>query len=93
MSHPWPGNVRELRNVLERASLLSGDSGRISINHLPQDLHKSVWPEHLVEEKLKTLAEMERDMIERALTEAPSVKEAAAILGVSRSTLYRKMQK
>jgi DNA-binding NtrC family response regulator len=46
-THYWPGNVRELQNVIERAVILSGDSGMLETEHLgfsPQSAFKSNAP-------------------------------------------------
>ena len=83
--YPWPGNVRELRNVLERAQVLS---------HKPlltaADLHLR---KAFVEADVAfTLEEAERRHIARVLErEGGSVMRAAQVLGISRSSLYRRL--
>jgi len=85
--HPWPGNLRELRNVLERAVLL-GDRREIDRADLRFDL-----PAAGAAGTARTLRELERDAIERALAaENGRVARAAARLGVPRSSLYQKLK-
>ncbi|MGH7703684.1 MAG: sigma-54-dependent transcriptional regulator [Gemmatimonadales bacterium] len=95
-AYPWPGNVRELRNVLERAVLLSSSSVLD-----PADLHFEALPavaaslphDATTPDDTLTLAELERRHIERVLREASGrVAEAAARLGIPRSTLYQKIK-
>jgi DNA-binding NtrC family response regulator len=91
----WPGNVRELENVIQRALAL-GETEIITKDDLPQ-----VWVKELTasaESHLgsgaRTLEEIERDAIEKTLRETGGDKRAAArILGINKSTLYRKLQK
>ena len=85
----WPGNVRELEHAVERALLMaSGDEVT------PEDLllrrASREGPSRLEE---MTLEEVERYLIERALTRHEgNVSDAAKALGLSRSALYRRMQ-
>jgi len=86
LSHAWPGNVRELEHVVERASLLAtGDE--ITADDLllrPRDAAPRLED--------MTLDEVERYLIERALaTQGGRVSDAARVLGLSRSALYRRL--
>jgi DNA-binding NtrC family response regulator len=87
LAHPWPGNVRELEHVIERACLLAA-SGDIQ----PADLllrARADAPPRLEE---MTLEEVERYLIERALAAHDgNVSEAARVLGLSRSAMYRRL--
>jgi DNA-binding NtrC family response regulator len=89
MTYSWPGNVRELEHAVERALLMaSGDEVT------PEDLLlrrvSREGPSRLEE---MTLEEVERYLIERALTRYEgNVSDAAKALGLSRSALYRRMQ-
>jgi DNA-binding NtrC family response regulator len=86
LEHPWPGNVRELEHVIERAVLLAtGDE--IAVD----DLALRMRGEAPRLEQM-TLGEVERYLIERALaTQGGNVSEAARVLGLSRSALYRRL--
>jgi DNA-binding NtrC family response regulator len=87
LRHDWPGNVRELRNCIRRACLLA-PSPRIA----PQDL---VLPTPVGAAAEPVAArEPERAEIEAALTRhAGVVAKAARDLGLSRQSLYRRMEK
>lgn len=78
--YEWPGNVRELRNVLERALLLScGDE--ITLECLPGVEPLEVQPHEDAGEVLRTLERCGGDKA-----------RAAQELGISRATLYRRLQ-
>lgn len=104
-SYDWPGNVRELSNVLERASIMS-HGGEIKVDHLPAELRhgrsgENVAPQPETQEPEDEDVEMdlslrtaEREQIRRALDSAGGKRVAAArLLGLSRRTLYRKLDK
>ena len=103
VAHEWPGNVRELENAVERAVLLGraaalkpADFGLKSVHGshaaptpaLPQREHGRTQP-------LRTALELpERELVERALSLAGGHRmRAAALLGVTRGTLFNKMRK
>ena len=92
--YPYPGNVRELMNILERAvALCEGDL--IQARDLPPDLAQvevAVFPKEGGE--IPTLEELERQYIEHILKLTGGVRsKAAAILGIDRVSLWRKMKK
>jgi len=94
-SYQWPGNVRELCNVLERASIMA-NGGEIQQEHLPADLRRQSEPEpgDEISPLDLSLEAAERDQIRRALDSAGGRRVAAArLLGLSRRTLYRKLDK
>jgi DNA-binding NtrC family response regulator len=89
----WPGNVRELRNVLERACMLAGsdaiDAGDLRLG--PQAVAAVVDP---APRQVRRISDLEREEIERALTETSgNKKEAARRLGLSRRALYRRLDR
>ncbi|MEJ2191900.1 MAG: helix-turn-helix domain-containing protein, partial [Nitrospirota bacterium] len=78
----WPGNVRELEHALEHAVILAR-SEVLTLEDLPQDLGPATGPGR------KDCS----DAIARALKETGGNKaKAARTLGISRRTLYRKLQ-
>jgi transcriptional regulator with PAS, ATPase and Fis domain len=98
--HAWPGNIRELRNVLERAALLSDDLRlteadiRAAIGTFTPVQRVAPLPiEPLEHETFSAARErFDRQLIEAALAQCGGkVIEAAAQLGLGRSTLYKKM--
>ena len=89
----WPGNVRELENVIERAVALS-DGPSITAEDLPDRLRAAAASGRGAVEITPdmTLREAERVLILAALERAGgNRKEAAARLGISQATLYRKL--
>ncbi len=91
-SYDWPGNVREIKNVMHRA-VLNSTGGILLPEHLPerlQSVHKQ-----LPEIKLPmgcTLKEAEQTVILRTLNWTHNNRRrTAAILGISRRTLYNKL--
>jgi DNA-binding NtrC family response regulator len=94
-AYSWPGNVREMRNVIENLLLTSSEEV-VSLDELPVELldetaSVSVVPPVL--EQSTSLEETERLAIARAVHGAHgNLAQAARALGVSRSTLYRKLE-
>jgi transcriptional regulator with GAF, ATPase, and Fis domain len=84
-SYHWPGNVRELQNVIQFA-LINNRGGRIEPRHLPPHLNFSLSFQSPVKKRRK----LEPADVSAALAQANGNKQdAAKLLGVSRSTLYR----
>jgi DNA-binding NtrC family response regulator len=89
VGHPWPGNVRELRHAVERAVLMARGSWIE-----PADLGLRRREEGAATLDELTLEDAERLMIERALERHQgNVSKAAESLGLSRSALYRRLQR
>ncbi len=91
--YSWPGNVRELEKAIERAIAL-GRSGCIA----PEDLPPSLWGREDSDSppppRRHTLEEIEKTHIRAALLEhGGNQTKAAEALGISRTTLWRKMKK
>jgi DNA-binding NtrC family response regulator len=92
MAYDWPGNVRELENAVERAVAL-GSGPILHIADLPSNLQQGSSEKLLESNELTTLEEMERRFIIRALRETNGDKLAAArLLGIGKTTLYRKLK-
>ena len=92
-TYDWPGNVRELMSVVE-SSVIRAEGGRVEAQHLPPEIRGPDGEEEAGERYRTELApEEEQDAIRAALDEADGVKSRAAeILGMSRTTLWRKMK-
>ncbi len=90
LNYAYPGNVRELENIIERAvALTEGDY--LALKDLPSDLqaHASTTVHACT-----TLEEKEREYIRQVLQSTRyRIGEAARILGLPRTTLWRKMKK
>lgn len=88
LAYPWPGNVRELVNTVERAVILSSHP-QLRPEDLPShiaEFHAPASPEGL----LLSLAEMEKEHIRHVLLHTDSLEEAARVLGINTTTLWRK---
>ncbi|HXG85130.1 MAG TPA: sigma-54 dependent transcriptional regulator [Pyrinomonadaceae bacterium] len=95
VNHAWQGNVRELQNVVERAFILSNEE--INLESLPDKI-KTGARNHFktpdTENFRPTLEETERRYIMEILNSVGDDKtEAAHILGIDLSTLYRKLKR
>jgi DNA-binding NtrC family response regulator len=87
--YSWPGNVRELGNVIERAVLMAR-GGAITATDLRLDMQVSAAPSI----EAMSLEDAERLLIRTALRRAEgNVNSAAEALGLSRSAMYRRLEK
>ena len=92
--HSWPGNVRELRNVMTRASLMcSNQIIEPQDLALPSAAHAQVEPVEIgpppVSAKEPSRAELEAALLQSG----NNVADAAAALGLTRQSLYRRMER
>ncbi len=98
-THSWPGNLRELRNAIERATILA----RTEFIE-PTDLPRPEASEAIVSGKAAnsggpvvggeySLEQLEEAHMRRILEWAPTLQEAASILGIDKATLYRKRKR
>ncbi len=96
LDYPWPGNVRELFNVLERA-VASLEGKTLTVADLPFHLRRVPKSAQEADErfKLKQVAALtETEAVRHALAVAGGNKaQAARLLGIHRTLLYRKMKK
>jgi DNA-binding NtrC family response regulator len=96
LDYPWPGNVRELEHTIERAVLLAAGP---QVTAADLNLGRPAGTEVAAGEGTPSLEEMEleeaeRYLIRRALERHEgNVSHAAAFLGLSRSALYRRLQR
>lgn len=89
--YQWPGNVRELQHSLERAIIMS-DSDTLQLD----DFLLSTRSEKVAEIEIDTynLEEVEKNIIVKVLKQNQgNVTQAASILGLTRTSLYRRMEK
>ncbi len=93
-SHDWPGNVRELRNAVERALIFAGPGELIRTSHFPPELREKAASNFRSAPKdFKSLRALELDYIREVLAACDGNKaRAAEILGISPSTIWRKLQ-
>ena len=85
----WPGNVRQLQHLVERLTIVT-PNGRIDA----EGVHDAISSMEPKDGGGETLAETEADQIRRVLAATGGNKSrAAAILGIERKTLYRKLER
>ncbi len=92
-TYSWPGNVRELRNVIERATVLSR-SNVIESDDFPDKIRKpsKLTSDGIVEDRIYTMAEMERMYAQKVLEYAGGNKlKAARLLDIDPKTLRTKL--
>jgi NtrC-family two-component system response regulator AlgB len=87
-AYPWRGNVRELENIIERALILSHGSD-IRLQHLPEEFQAAGD----AAQRPLSLEDVEQQHIVRVLRIARDLDEAARILGIDPTTLWRKRKK
>ena len=100
MEYQWPGNVRELENVMERAMILGVSEGIVEPINLPENFHSILDNNLEFGEASVSLVNLDgavnafmKRHIRRTLdTVQNDKKEAARLLGLSLSSLYRKLE-
>ena len=101
-SHPWPGNIRQMHSVLRTAAVLLGSDSEIAVEHLAEDFLEQYQPQvpsvvsianGSLMDNPGSLGDIEKLAIRKAVKEFDgNITAAARKLGISRNTLYRKMQ-
>lgn len=92
LRYPWPGNLRELRNAIERGVILTSDV-KVGLAELPAQIGATIPTATMAIGGAVTLDQLEAEHIRRVLASTPTLDEAAIVLGVDPSTLYRKRKR
>lgn len=97
INYKWPGNIRELQNIIEYSINMSSSSV-ITLDVIPQKLKNNSCHEAIEKSgEIRTLDNLEKEEIIKALNKFKDYKKdkelAAKALGISRATLYRKLEK
>lgn len=101
LGHTWPGNLSELEDVIATAVLLAAHEDAVDSGHVQQALSESASPATVVTPTvsvpapttLRTLVEVERDHVAAVMQAVRgNVSEAARVLGITRTTLYKKLR-
>ena len=91
--YDYPGNVRELENIIARTIALA-EGSLIQLADLPHHVVKGYDDPIVPETDFPCLEEAEKDLIEKVLKSVNGQRgKASAILGITRTTLWRKMKK
>lgn len=96
--YAYPGNIRQLESFVEQMAVFADDAGNIDVDALPEDLLQqapAAMPRHdpaEFSEGAGSIADSQRRMIEATLQRATNIGEAARVLGIGRTTLWRKMR-
>src|SRR5262249_2932242 len=91
IGYGWPGNIRELRNAMERAVILvAGD--QVGVEALPDRIAQLTRSAPYVGGEF-SLEQIEHEHILRVLARSATVDDAAKILGIDTSTLWRKRKR
>jgi transcriptional regulator of acetoin/glycerol metabolism len=88
LRHPWPGNVRELEHAIERSVLMTSGSSVTA-----SDLGLRRTGDGPTSLESMALEDVEAFLIKKAVIRYGSVTEAAKALGLSRSALYRRLER
>ncbi len=100
-TYSWPGNIRELKNTIEFAVMVNSGEETIAWKHLPGRLRtpllysdpQEVSPGDPLGRERRELQESEKALYEKAVKMAGgNLSKAARSLGISRSTIYRKLK-
>ena len=89
---PWPGNVRELKNVIERMVVMSPGS-EIGMESIPESIYTRKYVPRQGARLKDAVEETERYLIEETYREHRSWKKVSEILGIDRTTVFRKATK
>ena len=94
VGYDWPGNVRELKNTVERAVIFAQAGDVIRSSHFPPQFRVDAEQRSIAPQKdFKSLEEMELDYIKEVLLACNGNRiKTAEILGISPSTIWRKLQ-
>jgi NtrC-family two-component system response regulator AlgB len=92
LGYRWPGNIRELRNAIERGVILASGA-LIGLADLPAQVGATLPSSSMELGGAVTLEQLEAEHIRRILTTTATLEEAATVLGIDPSTLYRKRKR
>ena len=95
--HPWPGNVRQMHSVIRTAMAMVDDGEKVERRHLPEDflaqMEQTIGPSAAYASSIDSLENIELHAIQDTIRHNHgNISAAARQLGVSRTTLYRKLR-
>lgn len=98
IKYSWPGNVRELENIIERCASVS-EGEVLELAHLPEELlsnisHENSKDKNNIKTNIFDISNGEKELFINALNNTGgNITKASKLLGISRSTFYRKMKR
>ncbi|MCP4942774.1 MAG: sigma-54-dependent Fis family transcriptional regulator [Planctomycetaceae bacterium] len=93
-AYSWPGNIRQLSNAIERAKVLTDESGTIFVDDLPQEIFTCETDDNPIIGSNIDLDTLNRSHVEMVLQQNGGNKaKTARALGVNRRSLYRLLEK
>ena len=97
VDYSWPGNVRELQNIIEYSINMSS-SRILTLDIIPNNIKVQYYDDVKdKKEEIRTLEDLEKEAIQKAMNKFKNYKKdkelVANALGISRATLYRKLEK
>jgi NtrC-family two-component system response regulator AlgB len=92
LRYPWPGNVRELRNAIERVVILATGK-EVGLSDLPSQVSATLPMQSMEIGGAVTLEQLEAEHIRRVIQNTATLEQAATVLGIDPSTLYRKRKR
>lgn len=97
VDYSWPGNVRELQNIIEYSINMSS-SRILTLDIIPNNIKVQYYDDMKdKKEEIRTLEDLEKEAIQKAMNKFKNYKKdkelVANALGISRATLYRKLEK
>lgn len=95
VNYNWPGNVRELQNVIQTVVNVAENNSVLTYKNIPSYIRpKELSEDSNSKRPLLTLGEIEKSAILKTIQELDgNIAAAAKVLGIGRSTMYRKMKK
>lgn len=95
VNYNWPGNVRELQNVIQTVVNVAENNSVLTYKNIPSYIRpKELSEDSNSKRPLLTLGEIEKSAILKTIQELNgNIAAAAKVLGIGRSTMYRKMKK
>ena len=97
VDYSWPGNVRELQNIIEYSINMSS-SRILNLDIIPNNIKVQYYDDVKdKKEEIRTLEDLEKEAIQKTMNKFKNYKKdkelVANALGISRATLYRKLEK
>jgi DNA-binding NtrC family response regulator len=92
--YPWPGNIRELQHAMERAVIMCGQNNTLQVEDFFFTQPSDALPKEKANLDNLQIEEVEKILIQKALKKHNgNITHAASELGLTRASLYRRLEK